>query len=86
MKHSYGGNIVIRISNYDTYAEISVQDDGDGIDEDVLHRILENGAKAGSGVGLINTDLRLKRHFGSGLQIKSTLGVGTMVSFKVPRK
>ncbi|MNP05995.1 Sensor histidine kinase YpdA [compost metagenome] len=68
------------------YTEISIQDDGDGIDEAIIHQSLEIGAKAGSGVGLINTDLRLKRHFGTGLQIKSTLGAGTKVSFKVPRK
>lgn len=86
MKHSRGGNIVIRISNNNMYTEISIQDDGDGIDEAIIHQSLEIGAKAGSGVGLINTDLRLKRHFGTGLQIKSTLGAGTKVSFKVPRK
>ncbi|SDF92490.1 His Kinase A (phospho-acceptor) domain-containing protein [Fontibacillus panacisegetis] len=86
MKYACGGNIVIRISNHDTYAEITVEDDGSGIAEADLHRILEKGSTGRSGVGLINTDLRLKRHFGNGLQIKSTLGVGTRVSFKVHRK
>ncbi|MNP35860.1 Sensor histidine kinase YpdA [compost metagenome] len=86
MKHSIGGNIIIRITNCDTCTEISIEDDGDGIDDAVIQQVLENGAKVGSGVGLINTDLRLKRHFGTGLQIESSLGVGTRVSFKVHRK
>ncbi|MGG3280556.1 ATP-binding protein [Paenibacillus solani] len=83
MKRSRGGNIYIRISVHNSHAEITVQDDGVGMDEAQLQRILERKADHSSGVGLINTDQRLKRHFGTGLQIKSTLGQGTVVTFYV---
>ncbi|WP_449600742.1 ATP-binding protein [Paenibacillus sp. Marseille-Q9583] len=83
MKRNRGGTILIRISVYETYAEITVEDDGDGIDGVQLQRILERKADSRSGVGLINTDLRLKRHFGTGLHITSTLGTGTKVTFHV---
>ncbi|GAA3410708.1 ATP-binding protein [Paenibacillus hodogayensis] len=83
MKRNRGGTILIRISLYETHAEITVEDDGAGIDEDQLQRILERNADSRSGVGLINTDQRLKRHFGTGLSIKSTLGTGTKVTFHV---
>lgn len=83
MKRNRGGTILIRISVYETHAEITVEDDGDGIDEVQLQRILERKADSRSGVGLINTDLRLKRHFGTGLHITSTLGTGTKVTFHV---
>ncbi|MEK6994266.1 ATP-binding protein [Paenibacillus sp. FSL K6-1566] len=81
MKQTRGGTIWIRISLHTTYAEIMVQDDGVGMDEAQLQRILERRAEH-AGVGLINTDLRLKRHFGTGLLIKSTLGEGTEVTFR----
>jgi sensor histidine kinase YesM len=83
MKRNRGGTILIRISVYETHAEIIVEDDGDGIDGAQLQRILERKADSHSGVGLINTDLRLKRHFGTGLHITSTLGTGTKVTFHV---
>jgi two-component system, sensor histidine kinase ChiS len=86
MKRTRGGKIYIRISVYETYTEITVEDDGIGMDEAQLHRILERKADGRSGVGLINTDQRLKRHFGTGLHITSTLGAGTKVTFHVRNK
>ena len=83
MNRSRGGKIVIRIVNHETYAEISVEDDGVGIEESVLQRILEKRMDDESGIGLLNIDLRLKRHYREGLHIKSNPGVGTSVSFVV---
>lgn len=83
MKRNRGGTILIRIVVNETHAEITVEDDGDGIDEAQLQRILERKADSRSGVGLINTDQRLQRHFGTGLHITSTLGTGTKVTFHV---
>ena len=83
MKRIRGGKVLIYVSVYETYVEISVEDDGVGMDEDQVQRLLERKAESRSGVGFINTDLRLKRHFGTGLHIKSTPGIGTTVSFKV---
>lgn len=83
MKRTRGGEISIRISVHDTLTEITVQDNGVGMDEIQLQRVLERNADRSSGVGLINTHQRLKRHFGTGLHIKSTLGKGTKVTFYV---
>jgi len=83
MKQARGGTIVIRICVVDTIATIVVEDDGVGMDSVKLQNILERKANNRLGVGLINTDQRLKRHFGAGLQIKSTLGKGTTASFSV---
>ncbi|WP_244879113.1 ATP-binding protein [Paenibacillus lautus] len=83
MKRTRGGEIHIRISVHDTLTEITVQDNGIGMDEVQLQRILERTADRSSGVGLINTDQRLKRHFGTGLHIQSTLGEGTKITFYV---
>ncbi len=51
--------------------------------EDKLQRILQSNEGASEGVGLHNTNLRLKRHYGKGLQIVSEPGRGTTVSFVV---
>lgn len=83
MQRSRGGKIVIRVSVYDKHAEITVEDDGIGMDKDQVQRILERKAGSSSGVGLINTDQRLKRHFGTGLDIQSTVDTGTKVTFHV---
>lgn len=83
MKRAQGGTITIRVSVLENRAEIIVEDDGVGMDEQQLQRLLDRKADNKSGVGLINTDQRLKRSFGTGLQITSTLGAGTKVTFYV---
>ncbi|TQR34838.1 hybrid sensor histidine kinase/response regulator [Brevibacillus brevis] len=86
MNRIRGGEITIRISVQETHVEITVEDDGIGMDEDQIQQLLERKADSRSGVGLINTDQRLKRHFGTGLHIESTQGTGTKVTFHVRNK
>lgn len=86
MNRIRGGEITIRISVQEKHVEITVEDDGIGMDEDQIQRLLERKADSRSGVGLINTDQRLKRHFGTGLHIESTQGTGTKVTFHVRNK
>lgn len=81
-----GGNIHLRIVDYDTYIEITVSDDGNGMDEATMERLLERKSKTSTGIGLLNTDLRLKQHYGEGLHITSTLNEGTAISFVVLKK
>lgn len=86
MKRPHGGKVLIQVSNNKTHAVVSVEDDGVGMDEVQQQRILERKAASRSGVGLINTDQRLKRHFGTGLQIESEKGKGTKISFHVKHR
>ncbi|MFJ5563578.1 ATP-binding protein [Lysinibacillus xylanilyticus] len=81
-----GGNIHIRIVDYDTYIEITVSDDGIGMDNATMERLLVRRSETTTGIGLLNTDLRLKQHYGKGLQIKSDLNQGTAISFVVLKK
>ncbi|ONK22523.1 histidine kinase [Bacillus sp. VT-16-64] len=83
MKRISGGKIMIRISQNEKQVDISVEDDGVGMEDDKLRQIMDRKKSGQSGVGLINTDMRLKRHFGRGLHIQSTPGLGTKVSFTV---
>ena len=81
-----GGNIHIRIVDYDRYIEITVSDNGIGMDEATMERLLERKLETSTGIGLLNTDLRLKQHYGKGLQIKSKPNQGTVISFVVLKK
>jgi len=86
MQRAKGGRLRIRISDRGSYAEISVEDDGVGMDEDTVRHVLERKSDGESGIGLLNTDLRLKRHFGEGLRIESRPYLGTLVMFKVKKE
>ncbi|GKV66519.1 MULTISPECIES: ATP-binding protein [unclassified Sporosarcina] len=86
MKRPEGGQLTIRISQVDTHIEISVEDDGIGMEKSEAAGILKKTAGRNTGIGLLNTDLRLKRQFGQGLKIESVKDAGTKVSFIVPRK
>lgn len=81
-----GGTIRIAVADQGAYAEITVQDDGIGMNEQTIAQ-LPHIAPAGSGprkgIGLQNTYYRLKRLYGEGLRIQSAPGQGTSVSFAV---
>lgn len=80
-----GGDVTIRVKAMEGQAEISVTDNGVGMEEETMRRILEKRAEATSGIGLFNTDRRLKQLYGQGLNIKSASNQGTTVSFVVSR-
>jgi two-component system sensor histidine kinase LytS len=64
---------------------ITVEDDGVGIAEEDLPRVLEPGFGRGIGIALTNVEGRLKAHFGSGsgLAISSRVGEGTRVELRI---
>ncbi|WP_353683305.1 sensor histidine kinase [Thermodesulfovibrio sp. 3907-1M] len=78
-----GGEILIRILDNDDSVVISVEDNGVGISNS-LQRLSEKG----SGLGLYLVNERLKRFYGeeSTLNIQSFPGIGTEVTFKIPKK
>lgn len=80
-----GGTVTIRIHNHPDYTEIIVEDDGVGIEEEKLRCLLETDAHSRRGIGLINTDRRLKQLYGQGLHISSVPGEGTRVAFQIPK-
>jgi len=63
-----------------------VIDDGVGISPSLLEELQANHETACSGIGIRNTDLRLKRIYGQRLQIQSTVNQGTNVTFHIPKK
>lgn len=79
---------LIRISIRRLYDQIlvTVVDNGTGISSENLKKIYEKGMGTGLGVGIHNVHERLKLLFGEeyGLEIASTPGKGTNVSFKIP--
>ncbi|WAA09980.1 ATP-binding protein [Fervidibacillus albus] len=83
MKRIRGGKLIIRIAGDESMAEVSVEDDGIGMDDKQLKQFMERKFNGESGIGLINTDRRLKQTFGTGIQIQSKLNQGTKVSFFV---
>ncbi len=80
-----GGEIHIRITEKEHHAEISVADNGIGMDVETVRLVLDGRLEGRAGIGLFNTDRRLKQIYGKGLQIRSALNEGTMVSFVVPK-
>ncbi|TVX93536.1 ATP-binding protein [Paenibacillus agilis] len=84
MKRMKGGTITIRIASCPDGVNISIIDDGIGMEEENVRMLFEPAGNRSTGIGLINTDRRLKQAYGNGLHIHSRLGEGTEVSFVVP--
>ncbi|TDG00938.1 response regulator [Paenibacillus piri] len=85
LKRSRGGEVKIRITSYGDYAEIAIEDDGVGMDEDTRERLLDRRSGQPQGIGLLNTDRRLKQVYGNGLKVRSIPNQGTTVAFHVTK-
>jgi two-component system LytT family sensor kinase len=81
-----GGNLDIKIEDFDAEVRISVEDDGVGADPARLRRILA-GSSDDDAVGLRNVDERLRTVYGEeyGLTIETGRGAGTKVLIRVPK-
>jgi sensor histidine kinase YesM len=86
MKQANGGTISIKTIQKGEYLRVIIKDNGVGIEASNLQSILQMNKDETRGVGLINTNKRLKQGFGDGLRIKSKVGVGTIVSFTITKK
>lgn len=83
---SGGGTITIVAEDEGTDCIISVEDDGVGMDPEVLRSGSLNAEEAAH-VGLANVDDRLRAAFGNdyGLVVDTAIGSGTKVSMRVPK-
>ncbi len=80
-KKAEGGMIKITVKKEDGEVTVIVHDNGVGIDEKKLSDIL-GGSE--SGIGLGNTNERLKRHYNTQIEAESKMGEGTAVKLTIP--
>lgn len=85
LRRSRGGTLDIRIVSLADSYEVSVSDDGIGMSEELQRQILDQPYGLGKGVGLRNTDRRLRQFYGKGLHIQSVPDQGTTVRFSIPK-
>lgn len=85
LKRSRAGTVRIRIADIGRFTEISISDDGVGMTAEQIRHIFEASPDDLHGIGLRNTNRRLKQLFGEGLRIESVPGEGTRVSFNIPK-
>ncbi|MGJ0390487.1 histidine kinase [Microbacterium sp. CGR1] len=81
-----GGEIRIASRDDGTHTEITVEDDGIGMDPEGLRELLTVGAE-GLHIGLRNVDTRLRQLYGAdgGLVVETNTGAGTLVRMRVPK-
>jgi two-component system, LytTR family, sensor kinase len=81
-----GGTVLIASEDAATQTEITVEDDGAGMDPEDLHTLLTSAAD-GRNVGLRNVDTRLRQLYGAdgGLVVETAPGAGTLVRMRIPK-
>ncbi|QQK81772.1 response regulator [Salicibibacter cibi] len=86
LKKSNGGTVTIRVTDQSTHVEIAIKDEGVGMEQEAIRKILDDHPHHLSGIGVTNTNKRLKKLYGKGLEIDSEPGIGTTVRFQIPKK
>ncbi|WP_243229147.1 sensor histidine kinase [Microbacterium sp. CIAB417] len=81
-----GGTIRISANDAMTHTEITIEDDGVGMDPEALRTLL-GAADDGAHVGLRNVDTRLRQLYGpdGGLVVETNVGAGTLVRMRIPK-
>jgi two-component system LytT family sensor kinase len=86
LEHKSGaGRLVIEAVDADSDCLVTIEDDGTGMDPQLLRSRL--AGRTTDGVGLRNVDERLRKVFGSehGLTIDTAPGAGTKVTLRLPK-
>ncbi|MCE3244602.1 MAG: sensor histidine kinase [Arthrobacter sp.] len=80
------GHITIAAHDSGAFAEVTIEDDGVGMDPVQLQSVLA-GHTDGDHVGLRNVDARLRQVYGDdhGLVIETAPGEGTLITMRVPK-
>ncbi|MDQ4045749.1 MAG: histidine kinase [Actinomycetota bacterium] len=80
------GHITIAAHDSGAFAEVTIEDDGVGMDPAQLQSVLA-GHTDGDHVGLRNVDARLRQVYGDdhGLIIETAPGEGTLITMRVPK-
>lgn len=80
------GHITITATDAGALAEITVEDNGVGMDPEYLRAVLAGHAE-GDHVGLRNVDVRLRQVYGEdhGLVIDTAPGAGTLITMRIPK-
>jgi signal transduction histidine kinase len=81
-----GGILSVKLSEDNRWASLSIQDEGEGIPEDIRSKIFNlyfTTKKDGSGIGLAMTYRIIQLHNGQ-LDVESELGKGTTFTFRIP--
>ena len=86
LKRIEGGTVRIRLTDQGEQIEAAIIDDGVGMDEETIRQALAIPSKQDHGVGLYNTNRRLKQLYGQGLNISSQPGQGTVILFYIPKQ
>ncbi|MGV2622826.1 UNVERIFIED_CONTAM: ATP-binding protein [Halobacillus marinus] len=86
LRQPSGGALTIQIRAKEEFYEVSIKDDGIGMTEETITAIKHQEPVASGGVGVYNTDKRLKQLFGTELIIESKEGKGTNVTMLIPKQ
>ncbi|WP_168122539.1 ATP-binding protein [Paenibacillus sp. HB172176] len=85
MPRAQGGTIRISVSSETAHIKIAIHDNGVGMDREKIARVLSPGeGRTRKGIGLRNTDYRLKKLYGAGLSVISAPNEGAALSFLIP--
>ena len=78
------GLVIVRIKRFSKSYRVEVEDNGVGMDERLIRRLLSRQVEPGSGVGLANVMARLHSQYHQQLMIESSPDTGSKLWFELP--
>lgn len=79
------GIITLRITEDEDYVSFFVSDNGTGMNPETIAKLFVR-PKENKSIGIYNIDKRLRNLYNDGLSVESTPGLGTCISFRIPKR
>lgn len=80
------GAVTLRIRDEYDCVKFYVSDNGVGMDEETRKKLLNEVPKENKSVGIYNINKRLSNLYNTGLEVDSSVGLGTCISFTIPKQ
>jgi len=80
-----GGTITLQSIEAEDHVDLIVQDDGEGMSKQLIQKVQRHELIKGDGIGLINTDKRVRKWLQNPLIIESEVGKGTKIIIRVKK-
>lgn len=80
-----GGTITLQSIEEAEYIDIIIQDDGVGMSKETIKKVKEHEFAKEYGIGLINTDKRLRKWLQTSLMIDSDVNEGTKITIRIQK-
>lgn len=86
LSRAEGGTITLQSIEEERHVDLIIQDDGVGMQKEIIQKVIRRQFTKEEGIGLLNTNKRLRKWLHTSLVIESEINRGTKITIRIKKK